>query len=165
MDGPAIGGKHALVHGLADGRMREYRVHQLGFGGFQCLADAKALNEFGHFGANHMRAQQLAGLSIEHGFHQAFGLAQCNGLAIGQERETPGLGDRIDADASPWIRGFNNRSLENTPPVLWQVKKDGGDFDQFVGATVTPRAVVAGIYNALLFFEANRDQLLQAARQ
>jgi electron transport complex protein RnfG len=77
-----------------------------------------------------------------------------------QHAETPGLGDKIDAALSPWIRSFNNRSLPNTPEVLWQVKKDGGDFDQFVGATITPRAVVAAVHNALLFFDANRERLL-----
>jgi electron transport complex protein RnfG len=82
------------------------------------------------------------------------------GVRAVQHRETRGLGDRIDADVSPWIRSFNNRSLQNTPEQLWAVKKDGGDFDQFVGATVTPRAVVAAIHDALVFFDLNRDALL-----
>lgn len=82
------------------------------------------------------------------------------GVRITQHHETRGLGDGIDEEVSPWILGFDNRSLENTPQVLWRVKKDGGDFDQFVGATITPRAVVTAIHNALLFFESNRDTLL-----
>jgi electron transport complex protein RnfG len=85
------------------------------------------------------------------------------GVRVVQHAETPGLGDKIDITLSPWIRSFNNRSLPNTPAVLWQVKKDGGDFDQFVGATITPRAVVAAVHNALLFFEANRELLLTEA--
>ncbi len=75
--------------------------------------------------------------------------------------ETRRLGDLIEADKSNWIRAFDNRSLANTDEVLWAVKKDGGDFDQFAGATITPRATVKAVHNALLFFEANKDQLLR----
>lgn len=82
------------------------------------------------------------------------------GARVLQHRETRGLGDKIDEDVSPWILAFDNRSLRNTPTVLWQVKKDGGDFDQFVGATITPRAVVAAIHDALIFFDLNRELLL-----
>ncbi|MEY4641715.1 MAG: electron transport complex subunit RsxD [Pseudomonadota bacterium] len=88
-----------------------------------------------------------------------------NGLITGvrvlQHGETRGFGDRIETDVSNWILGFDRRSLENTDEVLWAVKKDGGDFDQFVGATITPRAVTEAVHNALLFFEVNRDVLLQ----
>jgi electron transport complex protein RnfG len=83
------------------------------------------------------------------------------GLRVLDHRETPGLGDKIEPRISPWILGFDNRSLDNTAAVLWQVKKDGGDFDQFVGATITPRAVVGAAYQALQFFESNRATLLQ----
>ncbi|MDN2481218.1 RnfABCDGE type electron transport complex subunit G [Vibrio agarivorans] len=61
--------------------------------------------------------------------------------------ETPGLGDKIELDKSDWVLGFNRRSLENT--AIWQVQKDGGDFEQFSGATITPRAVVKGVHLAL----------------
>ncbi len=82
------------------------------------------------------------------------------GVRALQHNETRGLGDGIEPDVSSWILGFNNRSLENTDEVLWAVKKDRGDFDQFVGATITPRATVGAVHNALLFFETNRDLLL-----
>jgi electron transport complex protein RnfD len=75
--------------------------------------------------------------------------------------ETRRLGDLIETEKSKWILGFDNRSLDNTDEVLWAVKKDGGDFDQFVGATITPRATVHAVHNALLFFEANKGQLLR----
>ncbi|MGV3593015.1 MAG: RnfABCDGE type electron transport complex subunit G, partial [Gammaproteobacteria bacterium] len=74
--------------------------------------------------------------------------------------ETRGLTDALDARNSNWMRAFDNRSLANTDAALWAVKKDGGDFDQFVGATITPRATVNAIYDALQFFELNREQLL-----
>ncbi len=83
------------------------------------------------------------------------------GVRVVQHGETRGLGANIELGASNWILGFDNRSLANTDEVLWGVKKDGGDFDQFVGATITPRAVVTAIHDALLFFDTNRTQLLQ----
>ncbi len=82
------------------------------------------------------------------------------GVRALQHNETRGFGDGIEPGVSKWILGFDNRSLENTDEVLWAVKKDGGDFDQFVGATITPRAVVGAVHNALLFFEKNRETLL-----
>lgn len=83
------------------------------------------------------------------------------GVRVLQHNETPGLGDKIEPRKHPWIFSFDGRSLSNTDTVLWKVKKDGGDFDQFVGATITPRAVVGAVHQALLFFEANRSMLLQ----
>jgi electron transport complex protein RnfG len=82
------------------------------------------------------------------------------GVRVLQHNETPGLGDKVEPRKHPWIFGFDGRSLRNTDTVLWAVKKDGGDFDQFVGATITPRAVVGAVHQALQFFEANRSQLL-----
>ena len=66
-----------------------------------------------------------------------------------RDRETPGLGDAIDIKKSDWITNFNARSLKTLNPTQWQVKKDGGEFDQFTGATITPRAVVNAVFNTL----------------
>jgi electron transport complex protein RnfG len=82
------------------------------------------------------------------------------GVRAVSHRETPGLGDAIDADRSGWIFGFENRSLKNPPESRWAVKRDGGDFDQFAGATVTPRAVVKAVRKTLVFFREHRDRLL-----
>lgn len=76
-------------------------------------------------------------------------------------RETTGLGDRIDSDKSAWIKQFIGRSLESTPAEQWNTKNAGGDFDQITGATVTSRAVIDAVHNALLYFELHREQLLQ----
>ena len=81
------------------------------------------------------------------------------GVRVLEHRETPGLGDFIEARRSDWIRGFDGRSLGDPPPARWLVRKDGGDFDQFTGATVTPRAIVGSVRNALAYFEQHRDQL------
>ncbi|AGA34026.1 Electron transport complex protein RnfG [Thioalkalivibrio nitratireducens DSM 14787] len=82
------------------------------------------------------------------------------GVRVTQHRETPGLGDDIEVDRSDWILGFRGRSLENPPIELWRVRRDGGIFDQFTGATITPRAVVQAVRDALLYFRDHADPLL-----
>ncbi|MGF1643255.1 MAG: RnfABCDGE type electron transport complex subunit G [Thiotrichales bacterium] len=82
------------------------------------------------------------------------------GTRVLAHTETPGLGDKIEAAKSPWIRAFEGKSLGDPPRERWAVKKDGGDFDQFAGATITPRAVVRAITDGLDFFTAQRAALL-----
>lgn len=83
------------------------------------------------------------------------------GVRVVSHAETPGLGDKIERNKSDWILSFNSRSLENTPAERFKVKKDGGDFDQFAGATITPRAVVHGVESGLEFFQRHRAELLE----
>lgn len=78
---------------------------------------------------------------------------------IPPHNETPGLGDKIELKKSDWMLNFNEKSLQIPSKEKWQVKKDGGEFDQFTGATITPRAVVRAVYNALKYFEQNKDYL------
>ena len=85
---------------------------------------------------------------------------QVLGVRVVVHTETPGLGDKIEASKSNWIQSFVGRSLENPLPERWRVKKDGGDFDQFAGATITPRAVVSGIGRGLEFFSRHRATLV-----
>jgi len=87
------------------------------------------------------------------------------GVRVVSHKETPGLGDAIDADRNDWILGFNNKSLQNPPPSKWKVKRDGGDFDQFTGATITPRAVVQAVRLCLVYFERHKDELISAYRK
>jgi electron transport complex protein RnfG len=82
------------------------------------------------------------------------------GVRVLAHKETPGLGDKIDLNKSPWILSFNGHSLEDPEPKKWAVKKDGGRFDQFTGATITPRAVVNRIKTTLEFFAEHRDEIL-----
>lgn len=84
---------------------------------------------------------------------------QLTGVRVLQHQETPGLGDAIDVRRNDWILGFDGRSLDNPPEARWQVKKDGGDFDQFTGATVTPRAVVRAVHRALRYYDQHREAL------
>ena len=76
-------------------------------------------------------------------------------------KETPGLGDKIDPAKSDWITRFTGLSLGNPVPDKWKVKKDGGQFDQFAGATITPRGVVAAIKGGLDFFAAHKSEFLE----
>lgn len=88
---------------------------------------------------------------------------EITGVRITEHRETPGLGDKIDLKRDPWVLSFNGKQLTNPDQKGWAVKKDGGEFDQFTGATITPRAVVKAVKNALVFFEKNKAVLLNPA--
>lgn len=84
---------------------------------------------------------------------------QLSGVRVIQHKETPGLGDRIELAKSPWIKSFDGKSLTNPNEQGWAVKKDHGDFDQFAGATITPRAVVSAVHKALQYFDHNQAEL------
>ncbi|WJW76051.1 electron transport complex subunit RsxG [Thiohalobacter sp. IOR34] len=81
------------------------------------------------------------------------------GVRVLSHHETPGLGDRIETERSDWILGFTGRSLNDPPESKWAVKRDGGVFDQFTGATITPRAVVRAVKRCLLYFREHREEL------
>lgn len=82
-------------------------------------------------------------------------------VRVTQHTETPGLGDKIEYRRSDWITQFDGKSISH--PLTWAVKKDGGDFDQLTGATITPRAVVQAIKDTLTFFNDNKHRLFPAA--
>lgn len=86
------------------------------------------------------------------------------GVRVLEHHETPGLGDAIEAAKSRWIEQFRGKSLDASGADHWAVKRDGGDFDQISGATVTPRAVIAAVKRVLEYTQAHRDQLYAAAR-
>jgi electron transport complex protein RnfG len=77
------------------------------------------------------------------------------GVRVTAHRETPGLGDYIELAKSDWITGFDDKSLAAPLAKSWLVKKDGGDFDARAGATITPRAVVKAVKNALAYVAAH----------
>ena len=84
-----------------------------------------------------------------------------NSVRVVQHKETPGLGDWIETARSQWIFSFNGKTLESPNAKGWQVKRDGGEFDQFTGATITPRAVVKAVHLCLLYFDRNRITLME----
>lgn len=81
------------------------------------------------------------------------------GVRILDHRETPGLGDKIELKKNAWILNFNGKSIQEPDMSQWKVKKDGGNFDQFAGATITPRAVVNQVRRVLEFTDKHRDEL------
>lgn len=83
-----------------------------------------------------------------------------SGTRVLSHKETPGLGDKIDLRITDWILGFAGKQVTNENEATWKVRKDGGQFDQFTGATITPRAVVKAVKNTVQFVNANRDAIL-----
>lgn len=81
------------------------------------------------------------------------------GVRVVSHQETPGLGDKLEVAKGDWILEFEGKSLQNPTPPRWRVKKDGGDFDQFTGATITPRAVVNQVRRVLEFVHAHEAEL------
>lgn len=133
-----------LVHEGPDGRPRTvYRALRDG------LVTAVAFEVSGAGYAGPIRV--LMGVDLR---------GQLLGVRVLAHTETPGLGDKIEAAKDDWIDGFAGRSLGDPPEARWTVRKDGGEFDQFSGATITPRAVVIAIKDGLLYFRAHRGRLL-----
>lgn len=87
------------------------------------------------------------------------------GVRVLAHKETPGLGDKVDVKKSDWILSFNGRSLQNPDLAGWAVQKDKGVFDQFTGATITPRAVVSAVLRTLQFAQANHEWLFENGGQ
>jgi electron transport complex protein RnfG len=85
------------------------------------------------------------------------------GVHVLAHRETPGLGDRIESTKSDWVKQFDGRSLGDPVADGWKIKRDGGEFDQLTGASVTPRAIIKAITETLVYFEANRVAVFAAA--
>jgi electron transport complex protein RnfG len=82
------------------------------------------------------------------------------GARVIAHKETPGLGDKMEVKKGDWILRFDGLSLGNPPAEKWKVKKDGGIFDQFTGATITPRGVIDAIRSGLELFAAHKDQMM-----
>lgn len=85
------------------------------------------------------------------------------GVRVLSHKETPGLGDKVDLKKSDWILSLNDQRNDGEQAGSWGVQKDGGRFDQFTGATITPRAVVSATGRALDYFRMNKAALLEPA--
>ncbi|PML75457.1 electron transport complex subunit RsxG [Enterovibrio norvegicus] len=81
-----------------------------------------------------------------------------------QHNETPGLGDKIDLNVSDWVLSFSGKTLESADDKRWAVFKDGGQFDQFTGATITPRAVVSAARKAAWYVSQHQEQIIRQPR-
>ena len=82
-----------------------------------------------------------------------------SGVRVTRHQETPGLGDAIESRKSDWIEDFTGHSLGDPGPGGWAVTKDGGDFDAFTGATITPRAVVDAVHRSLGYVRDHHERL------
>lgn len=87
------------------------------------------------------------------------------GVRVIEHHETPGLGDKIELRISNWILSFNRQPINETNLAEWAVKKDGGKFDQFSGATITPRAIVNQVKRSALLMLSHQTELEQLAAQ
>lgn len=83
-----------------------------------------------------------------------------SGVRVLTHKETPGLGDKVELRKSNWISSFTGKKMLSDNDSRWAVVKDDGMFDQFTGATITPRAVVKSVRQTLLYFKANKQALL-----
>lgn len=82
------------------------------------------------------------------------------GTRVLAHNETPGLGDKVDLRITDWILNFTGKTVTNDNLNQWKVRKDGGQFDQFTGATITPRAVVKAVKQTVMYVNSHRQQLL-----
>ena len=143
-DNPLLDDVVVLPHGVNDKRpLKVYRGRHEG------VITALAFEVVGHGYAGAITSLMAIDAS-----------GQILGVRVLKHSETPGLGDKIEIQRHDWILGFSQRSLTNTPKAAWAVKKDGGQFDQFTGATITPRAVVESVHAGLELFERERERLL-----
>jgi electron transport complex protein RnfG len=83
------------------------------------------------------------------------------GVQVIRHEETPGLGDAFESRDIHWLDRFRGRSLTDPPPQRWTVRRDGGDFDAFTGATITPRAIVKAVRNALEYYQRNSKRIFE----
>ncbi|HEC8327159.1 MULTISPECIES: electron transport complex subunit RsxG [Providencia] len=81
------------------------------------------------------------------------------GVRVTEHHETPGLGDKIETRISDWITHLSGKKIESPNDPKWAVKKDGGEFDQFTGATITPRAVVNATKRTAVFMQTIPQEL------
>lgn len=87
--------------------------------------------------------------------------ARIAGVRVLKHSETPGLGDKIQTNKSDWVYSFDDKFYQEEQQSRWEVKQNGGDFDAFTGATITPRAVVFAVKDALIYFQENKKTLFQ----
>ena len=84
------------------------------------------------------------------------------GVRVTDHKETPGLGDKIETRKGNWIIQFADLNTHQVKNDYWQVKKDGGQFDAFTGATITPRAVLMAVSKNIDYFQQYQQSIFAA---
>lgn len=87
------------------------------------------------------------------------------GVRVLSHKETPGLGDKIELSKGSWMLSFDGKTQNVPDQAGWHVKKDGGIFDQFTGATITPRAVVKAVKHGIDFFNEHKAEIIDKLPQ
>lgn len=88
---------------------------------------------------------------------------QVLGVDIIKHSETPGIGDGFEPRRSNWLQRLIGHSLSDPTPTQWTIRKDGGQFDQFTGSSVTPRAILKAVRRALEYYSTHSDLVFAAA--
>ncbi|HVY22007.1 MAG TPA: RnfABCDGE type electron transport complex subunit G [Steroidobacteraceae bacterium] len=88
---------------------------------------------------------------------------EVSGVNILAHHETPGIGNAFEFPGSHWLDSFRGRSLHNPDTAGWNVRKDGGMFEQFTSATITPRAIIKGVQHVLDFYQHYRERIFTTA--
>jgi len=81
------------------------------------------------------------------------------GVRILSHHETPGIGNAFETSGSRWLQQFKGKSTQNPEPRGWNVRKEGGEFEQFTSATITPRAIIKAVQRTLDFYQHHRDEI------
>jgi electron transport complex protein RnfG len=160
------------LHSVLDPRLRTHDLQtvRLGITDADLLGDDEPVDVFVAMEAGEPVATVFASVA-PHGYNAAIrlligvdGAGVVTGVRAVSHRETPGLGDAIEAEKSRWILQFDGATLQMPPLAGWAVDNDeGGQFDSITGATVTSRAVIEAVKNTLLYFEQHRGDLYAAA--
>lgn len=142
------------------------------------LGDTADLKAYRGFTIDKNNAPQLSAMAIEtvapDGYsgdiRMIIGLAgddlrTVTGVRVLSHKETPGLGDKIDLRIDDWILSFDGQVFNRDQITNWAVKKDGGQFDAFTGATITPRAVINAVAQTLLYVQTHQQEIIKATNQ
>ncbi len=79
-----------------------------------------------------------------------------SGLKVLNHAETPGLGANINSEE--FTGQFKGMNLDIT---VWKVKKNGGDFDQITGATISSSAVLEAVHDGLQFVAEHKSEIIK----
>ncbi|VAW56738.1 Electron transport complex protein RnfG [hydrothermal vent metagenome] len=139
----------------ADDRLGQKKPSILYFAKKQDKVSAMIFSVISHNGYSGV-IKMLVGVNVD---------GTLSGVRIIYHKETPGLGDVMEIEKSDWVLGFNGKSLHIPSEKNWKVKRDGGVFDQFTGATITPRAVVQAVHLCLVYFDRHKLELIEQYQQ
>lgn len=69
----------------------------------------------------------------------------------------------VDVIDSKWMREFTGNSMRDILRLSWQPITQESEYDQFVEASITPKSVAKQIYDALVFYQSNRIELMRGS--